>query len=209
MHFISVGGYFQSDRVRVYTSTDVIGVEVGGALKNIYAIAAGSAQGLGFGLNTAAFLVTRGCSEMKKLALARGAKESTLAGLSGIGDLMLTCFGPASRNRTVGVRLGKGEKLDDILSSMGEVAEGVPTAAAAIKMAKQYNVEVPIASAVADILAGRAQLMERVASLLSLPLRYVVPVSLRSILPRAVQSPLLISFLCALCVVLTDSPEDA
>ncbi len=82
----------------------------------------GAAQGLGFGLNTAAFLVTRGCAEMKKLALARGAKDSTLAGLSGIGDLMLTCFGPASRNRTVGVRLGKGEKLDDILASMGEAS---------------------------------------------------------------------------------------
>jgi len=166
-----IGCCFQSDRLRVYTTTDVIGVEIGGALKNIYAIAAGAAEGLGFRLNTAAFLVTRGCAEMKKIALAKGAREQTLAGLSGIGDLMLTCFGGASRNRTVGSRIGKGEKLDDILKTMGEVAEGVPTALAAVRLADSLKLDVPIARAICDVLHNGADIRQRVTALLSLPLR--------------------------------------
>jgi len=159
-----------SGRLRVYTSTDVIGVEVGGALKNIYAIAAGMAEGMGFKLNTAALLVTRGCSEMRKLATTLGAKPQTLSGLSGIGDLMLTCFGPASRNRSVGVRLGKGEKLADILASMPEVAEGVPTAAAAAKLLVKLKLDLPLSQAVADILAGKFTPQQRLGYLMTLPL---------------------------------------
>jgi len=166
-----LGQLFQSDRTKVYTSTDVIGVEVGGALKNVYAIAAGIAEGLGYKLNTAALLVTRGCAEMKKLAIQRGAKEHTLAGLSGIGDLMLTCFGGASRNRSVGVRLGKGEKIDDILNSMSEVAEGVPTVGAVVKLADRYKLELPLARAVAAVLAGNVDIKQRIDNLMRLPVR--------------------------------------
>jgi len=154
----------------VYTSSDVVGVEVGGALKNIYAIAAGMAEGMGFKLNTAALLVTRGCSEMRKLAVTLGAKPATLSGLSGIGDLMLTCFGAASRNRSVGVRLGKGEKLDDILASMPEVAEGVPTAAAALKLMKKLGLDLPLTTAVGEVLQGKYTPKERLGFLMTLPL---------------------------------------
>eukprot|EP00041_Stephanoeca_diplocostata_P016443 m.324016 g.324016 ORF g.324016 m.324016 type:complete len:333 (-) comp20366_c0_seq1:522-1520(-) len=158
-----------SDTVRVYTSPDVIGVEVGGAIKNVFAIACGIASGMGFQYNTAAMIITRGCSEMKKLAVALGAKEATLAGLSGIGDLMLTCFGGASRNRTVGVRLGQGEKLDDIIASMNEVAEGVPTANAAAQLAKSVGLELPIIEHVAAIIAGRMAPAEAMTSLMQIP----------------------------------------
>jgi len=162
--------YFACHKLRVYTSTDVIGVEVGGALKNIYAIAAGLSEGIGYSYNTASLVVTRGCAEMKKLAVAKGAKENTLAGLSGIGDLMLTCFGPASRNRTVGVRLGKGEQLKYILKSMGEVAEGVPTAAAAVKVAEKYKLDLPLMKSVARCLAGEVKdIMEEIEALMQLP----------------------------------------
>lgn len=143
-----------SSVTRVYTTDDVIGVEVGGALKNIYAIAAGISEGMGFGMNTSALIVTRGCSELKKLAVALGARSDTVSGLSGIGDLMLTCFGGASRNKSVGLRLGKGEKLKDILESMGEVAEGVPTAGAALKLLTQHKLSLPLTTAVGEVLAG-------------------------------------------------------
>jgi len=159
-----------SSVIRVYTSTDVIGVEVGGALKNIYAIAAGAAEGMGFKLNTAALIITRGCSEMKKLAVALGARPATVSGLSGIGDLMLTCFGGASRNRTVGVRLGKGEKLQDILESMGEVAEGVPTAGAALKLVKQLGLDLPITTTVGEVLEG-IKPFSALTDLMQLPLK--------------------------------------
>ena len=101
-------------------------------------------------------MITRGCREMNLLAIAMGAKPHTLAGLAGIGDLMLTCFGPLSRNRTVGVRLGSGETMEHILETSSEVAEGVPTAPAAVKLAAKYNVEVPIIQTVADVLEGKA-----------------------------------------------------
>lgn len=142
--------------VRAYTTDDVIGVEVGGALKNIYAIGAGIAEGMGFGMNTSALIVTRGCSELKKLAVALGARPETVNGLSGIGDLMLTCFGGASRNKSVGLRLGKGEKLEAILASMGEVAEGVPTAGAALKLLDKLKLDLPMTRAVGLVLNGTA-----------------------------------------------------
>ena len=117
-----------SEQFRVFTSRDVVGVEVGGAVKNVLAIAAGMCEGLGLGTNAMAGLVTRGCYEMQKIAVSLGARPSTLMGLSGVGETFGTCFGPLSRNRNLGVRLGKGEKLDDILGSSTEVAEGAATA---------------------------------------------------------------------------------
>jgi len=161
---------FASRVLRVYTTNDVIGVEVGGALKNIFAIAAGCAEGLGFGLNTLAAVVTRGCGEMMKLATAMGARPTTVSGLSGVGDLMLTCFGALSRNRTVGKRLGQGESLEDILSSMSEVAEGVPTAIAAQKLAAQYALDLPIIEAVAAVVQGAVSPKEAVEGLLARPM---------------------------------------
>ena len=127
---------------------DVVGVEVGGALKNIYAIGAGIVEGAGFGYNPTAMVVTRGLNEIKRLAVALGAQPSTLSGLSGVGDLMLTCFGPASRNRSVGVRIGKGETLEDIKQSMKEVAEGVPTILAGRQLAQKLNLQLPLMEAI-------------------------------------------------------------
>ncbi|NJK90133.1 MAG: NAD(P)-dependent glycerol-3-phosphate dehydrogenase [Myxococcales bacterium] len=133
---------------RVYTSNDVIGVELGGALKNVLAIAAGAADGLGFGMNTSAALITRGLAEMSRLALKRGANPMTLAGLAGMGDLVLTCNGSLSRNRLVGQKLGQGLSLDQIVSEMRQVAEGVKTAKAAHLLAQREGVELPICTAV-------------------------------------------------------------
>jgi glycerol-3-phosphate dehydrogenase (NAD(P)+) len=137
---------FSSETLRLYTSTDVVGVELGGALKNVIAIAAGVAAGCGLGYNSAAGLMTRGIAEITRLAVACGARRETLAGLSGIGDLVLTCTGSLSRNRTVGVELGRGLKLEEILASLGgKVAEGVLTTRAALGLARQYGIEMPIA----------------------------------------------------------------
>jgi len=136
---------FSSESLRLYTSTDVIGVELGGALKNIIAIAAGIAVGVGLGHNAIAALITRGIAEITRLAVASGARRETLAGLSGAGDLVLTCTGSLSRNRTVGQALGQGRKLPEILDSLGgKVAEGVLTTRAALGLARQYGVEMPI-----------------------------------------------------------------
>jgi glycerol-3-phosphate dehydrogenase (NAD(P)+) len=129
---------------RVYTNSDVVGVELGGSIKNVIAIAAGVLEGLGFGYNTMAALLTRGLAEMARLGSAMGANPMTFAGLAGMGDLVLTCTGGLSRNRTLGVRLGKGEKLDDILKGAKTVAEGVKTAKAARELAKKYRVEMPV-----------------------------------------------------------------
>jgi len=137
---------FSSETLRLYTSTDVIGVELGGALKNVIAIAAGIAVGVGLGYNSTAALITRGIAEMTRLSVACGARRETLAGLSGIGDLVLTCTGSLSRNRTVGEQLGQGRKLPEILASLGgKVAEGVHTTHAALGLARKHNVEMPIA----------------------------------------------------------------
>ena len=136
---------FSSESLRIYTSSDVIGVELGGALKNVIAIAAGVAAGVGLGYNSAAGLITRGIAEITRLAVACGGKRETLAGLSGVGDLVLTCTGSLSRNRTVGFELGKGRKLPEILTSLGgKVAEGVHTTHAALGLARQRRIEMPI-----------------------------------------------------------------
>ncbi len=159
---------FSSGVLRLYTSTDVVGVELGGAVKNVIAIAAGAVEGLQLGHNPTAALITRGLAEMTRLACACGAKRETLAGLAGMGDLVLTCTGELSRNRTVGVELGKGRKLDDIIGSMRMVAEGVKTTAATVALAAKHQVEMPITRQVHRILEGELspreairQLMER------------------------------------------------
>jgi len=136
---------FSSETLRLYTSTDVIGVELGGALKNVIAIAAGVAAGVGLGYNSAAGLITRGIAEITRLAVACGGRRETLAGLSGVGDLVLTCTGSLSRNRTVGQALGQGRKLPEILESLGgKVAEGVRTTRAALGLARRHGIEMPI-----------------------------------------------------------------
>ena len=136
---------FSSEALRLYTSTDVIGVELGGALKNVIAIAAGVAAGVGLGYNSAAGLITRGIAEITRLAVACGGHRETLAGLSGVGDLVLTCTGSLSRNRTVGQELGHGRKLPEILESLGgKVAEGVRTTRAALGLARKHGIEMPI-----------------------------------------------------------------
>jgi glycerol-3-phosphate dehydrogenase (NAD(P)+) len=139
-----VQGLFATDRFRVYTTDDVVGVEVGGAVKNVIAIAAGAGDGLGFGHNTRAAIITRGLAEISRLALRKGANPLTLAGLSGLGDLVLTCTGDLSRNRTVGIELGKGRSIAEILGSMKQVAEGVKTAQSVRDLARKYGVEMPI-----------------------------------------------------------------
>jgi glycerol-3-phosphate dehydrogenase (NAD(P)+) len=133
-----------SDRFRVYTTDDLVGVEVGGALKNVMAIAVGAADGLGFGHNARAALITRGLAEMARLAVHLGAHPMTLAGLSGLGDLVLTCTGDLSRNRRVGLELARGRKLADVLGEMRMVAEGVRTARSAHALAEREGVDMPI-----------------------------------------------------------------
>lgn len=135
---------FNTESFRIYTNTDVLGVELGGALKNVMAIASGISDGLGLGTSTRAALITRGLAEMTRLGVAMGAREKTFGGLSGIGDLVLTCTGTLSRNYTVGFKLGRGETLDNILSSMKMVAEGVATSESAFELAKKHDVEMPI-----------------------------------------------------------------
>ena len=135
---------FAHSTFRFYTNTDVVGVELGGALKNVIAIAAGVCEGLNLGSNAVAALVTRGLTEITRLACAYGARRETLTGLAGLGDLVLTCTGVLSRNRRVGVELGRGRRLAEILESMRMVAEGISTTASAVEMARQKGVEMPI-----------------------------------------------------------------
>ncbi|PNT07517.1 hypothetical protein POPTR_013G090900v4 [Populus trichocarpa] len=158
-----------SSHLRISTSRDVTGVEIAGALKNVLAIAAGIVEGMNLGNNSMAALVAQGCSEIRWLATKMGAKPSTITGLSGTGDIMLTCFVNLSRNRTVGVRLGSGEKLDDILSSMNQVAEGVSTAGAVIALAQKYNVKMPVLTAVARIIDNELTPKKAVLELMNLP----------------------------------------
>ena len=133
-----------TDRFRCYASNDVIGVEMGGALKNVMAIATGAADGLGFGHNARAALITRGLAEITRLAVKKGGNPLTMLGLAGIGDLVLTCTGDLSRNRSVGLRLGRGETMPQILDSMTAVAEGVLTSRSAFRLAQHLGVDVPI-----------------------------------------------------------------
>ncbi len=161
---------FSSETLRLYTSTDVIGVELGGALKNVIAIAAGVAAGVGLGYNSAAGLMTRGIAEITRLAVACGARRETLAGLSGIGDLVLTCTGSLSRNRTVGFELGRGRKLPEILESLGgKVAEGVLTTRAALGLARRHGIEMPIAEQMELILDSGKDPREAIRDLMLRP----------------------------------------
>jgi glycerol-3-phosphate dehydrogenase (NAD(P)+) len=164
----AVQAAFQTPWFRVYTNLDVIGVELGGALKNVIALAAGMTAGLGFGHNTTAALITRGLAEMTRLGVALGARQATFYGLAGMGDLVLTCTGSLSRNRTVGFRLGQGEPLEAILADMTAVAEGVRTASGVYQLARRHGVEMPITEQVYAIVeegrspeAALRALMER------------------------------------------------
>jgi glycerol-3-phosphate dehydrogenase (NAD(P)+) len=161
---------FSSETLRLYTSTDVIGVELGGALKNVIAIAAGVAAGMGLGYNSAAALMTRGIAEITRLAEACGGHRETLAGLSGVGDLVLTCTGSLSRNRTVGQALGQGGKLPEILASLGgKVAEGVLTTRAALGLARQHGIEMPITEQMEKILDNGKDPREAIKELMLRP----------------------------------------
>jgi len=169
---------FSSDSFRAFTSRDVEGVEIGGAVKNVIAIAAGMVEGLGLGTNALAGLVTRGCVEMQLLARTRGALPSTLMGLSGVGDTFGTCFGPLSRNRQLGYRLGQGEKLEDILASSTEVAEGYATALSLVDFIEQrvpqsfrMDLKFPILFGVAEVLRGERTPLEGMEDLMLLPIR--------------------------------------
>ncbi len=153
--------------MRVYRSTDVIGVEVGGAVKNVMAIATGIADGLDLGLNARAALITRGLSEMMRLGVALGGQSETLIGLTGVGDLILTCTGGLSRNRKVGLAIGQGQTLDATLKQLGHVAEGVRCARTVQAMAERLGVEMPITAAVCDVLFGQVPPQQAVSALLA------------------------------------------
>jgi glycerol-3-phosphate dehydrogenase (NAD(P)+) len=162
---------FASPALRLYTSEDVVGVELGGSVKNVIALAAGVVEGLGLGHNPTAALITRGLAEMTRLACACGAKRETLAGLAGMGDLVLTCTGDLSRNRSVGVELGKGRRLADILGPMRMVAEGVNTTQATVALAKKLQVEIPITQQVHRILEGEVHPREAIRELMERSLK--------------------------------------
>jgi glycerol-3-phosphate dehydrogenase (NAD(P)+) len=165
----SVQQTFRGPALRLYASDDVVGVEIGGALKNVIAIAAGVVEGTGLGHNALAALITRGLVEISRLAMAEGGRRDTLAGLSGLGDLVLTCTGSLSRNRHVGVELGRGRKLDDVLNEMRMVAEGVRTTGAALALGAQHGIELPIAAQMAAVLEGRRTPREAVEALMLRP----------------------------------------
>src|SRR5277367_3364228 len=159
-----------SPTLRVYTNDDVPGVELGGALKNVIALAAGVANGIGLGYNSSAALITRGIAEMTRLAVACGGRRQTLAGLSGVGDLVLTCTGSLSRNRTVGIELGRGRQLPDIIESLhGKVAEGVRSTHAALGLAARYAVEMPITEQMDAILHHNKNPKEAIRDLMARP----------------------------------------
>jgi glycerol-3-phosphate dehydrogenase (NAD(P)+) len=161
---------FTSPTLRVYTNDDVPGVELGGAMKNVIALAAGVANGLNLGYNSSAALITRGIAEMTRLAIACGGRRQTLAGLSGVGDLVLTCTGTLSRNRAVGIELGRGRQLPDIIAGLnGKVAEGVGSTAAALGLAARYAVEMPITEQMDAILHHNKSPKEAIRELMSRP----------------------------------------
>ncbi len=162
---------FSSRTLRLYTSADVVGVELGGAVKNVIAIAAGIVEGLQLGHNPTAALITRGLAEMIRLACACGAKRETLAGLAGMGDLVLTCTGDLSRNRKVGIELGRGRKLTEIIGSMRMVAEGVKTTGATVALAAEHGIEMPITSQIHRILEGEVSPLEAIRELMERTLK--------------------------------------
>lgn len=162
----AVQEHFRSPGLRLYVSDDVAGVEIGAALKNVIAIAAGAVEGLGLGHNALAALITRGLAEMSRLACAEGARRDTLAGLSGLGDLVLTCTGELSRNRRVGVELGRGRPLAEILGGMRMVAEGVNTTGAALALGARHGIELPIAAQMQEVLEARTSPLHAVETLM-------------------------------------------
>jgi glycerol-3-phosphate dehydrogenase (NAD(P)+) len=162
---------FSFENLRIYTNDDVIGTELGGSVKNVMAIAAGMADGLGFGSNTVAALITRGLAETSRLAVSEGAKLETLMGLAGLGDLVLTCTGSLSRNRFVGQELGKGRTLDEITAGMTEIAEGIKTTRAVKRLADRLNVEMPITCAVSEVLYNKKPPHDAVIELMTRRLR--------------------------------------
>jgi len=162
---------FAAPSFRLYTNDDVLGVELAGAMKNVMAIAAGACQGLGLGSNTLAALITRGLAEMTRLAVALGARAETLSGLAGLGDLVLTCTGSLSRNRFVGIELGKGHPPREILANMRMVAEGVGTAAPLLALAREYQIEMPITVQVDAILHQGKSAKEAIREIMERPLK--------------------------------------
>ena len=158
---------FHSEWFRVYTNSDVIGVELGGSLKNVIAVACGLCDGLGYGSNTKAAILTRGLAEISRLGKAMGARAKTFSGLTGLGDLVTTCVSPASRNRTVGELLGEGKPIEKILKSMDMVAEGVETAKSVYKLSRQYEVEMPISEEVYNIIYKGKKPADAVAELMT------------------------------------------
>lgn len=162
----AVQEHFRGQGLRLYVNDDVAGVEIGGALKNVIAIAAGVSEGLGLGHNTLAALITRGLAEISRLAFAEGGRRDTIAGLSGLGDLVLTCTGSLSRNRQVGVALGQGRSLDEILSSTRMVAEGVRTTGAALALGARHGIELPIAAQMQAVIDGQCSPLDAVEALM-------------------------------------------
>ncbi|MCB9556814.1 MAG: NAD(P)-dependent glycerol-3-phosphate dehydrogenase [Deltaproteobacteria bacterium] len=161
-----------TDRLRLYTSTDTAGVEIGGAAKNVIAIAAGIADGLGFGTNTRAALITRGLAEITRLAVAKSANPLTLAGLAGLGDLVLTCTGVMSRNRSVGLKLGEGQTLEQIQGAMSSVAEGIRSAKSCRGLARRLGVEMPIIDAIYSVLYDGVDARDATQQLMQRQLRH-------------------------------------
>jgi len=157
---------FHHGAMRIYSGDDVVGVEVGGAVKNVLAIATGIADGLGLGLNARAALITRGLAEMSRLGAALGGRAETFTGLTGLGDLILTATGDLSRNRTVGMQLATGRSLDDILNALGHVAEGVRCARGVLSIAQSHGIEMPITEAVCDVLFNNVAPRDAVSALL-------------------------------------------
>ncbi|HEY0873250.1 MAG TPA: NAD(P)H-dependent glycerol-3-phosphate dehydrogenase [Vicinamibacterales bacterium] len=162
----AVQEHFRGRGLRLYVNDDVVGVEIGGAMKNVIAIAAGCVEGLGLGHNALAALITRGLAEITRLAIAVGGRRETLAGLSGLGDLVLTCTGDLSRNRRVGIELGRGRQIDEILSGMRMVAEGVRTTRAALALGARHGIELPIAAQMQEVLDGRTPPLRAVETLM-------------------------------------------
>jgi len=167
----TAAAFFDDTNFRIYLSDDVIGVAMGGALKNVIAISAGMADGLGFGHNSVAAAVTRGLSEMARLTVACGGRQETMMGLSGLGDLVLTCTGSLSRNRTFGMAIAAGKSIEQAKTEIGQVVEGVRTAQAVDHLAKKLAIELPLMQCVHRVLAGELQIQDALALLMSRPER--------------------------------------
>ncbi len=161
-----VQGIFTTDRFRIYTNPDMIGVELGAAMKNVIAIASGICDGLKFGDNSKAALITRGLAEIGRLGVVMGAQRSTFSGLTGLGDLITTCISPYGRNRWVGEQIGKGKRLRDILENMEQIAEGVWTTKSVMSLSRKFNVEMPITKEIYDVLFTDKNPLEAVSSLM-------------------------------------------